>query len=162
MSRIPEGIYRARADYDSAMFGETSNGKPYVHVRFMIVGGEFDGRTLGRRLFLSDAAMARSVESLEYAGCTFADNDITNLTGLGRQDCEIEVEHQHNAEKGKTYAEIKWVNAASGGGVKEEDKLDRGGLSSLRERCRGTLAARRAGNGTSTVGSASDPNDIPF
>ena len=164
MSMIPEGNYRAVADAESAEFGESKNGKPYLLVSFSIEGGEHDGRTLSRRFWLTDAAASRSVESLEYAGCTFADNDITNLTGLGRKSCEIVVAHERNDYTGTTYAEIKWVNAARSRGVRHEDKLGRDGLAALRERIRGTLAARRSGGGVpaSTTGSASDPNDIPF
>ena len=69
-------------------------------------------------VFVSEAAAQRTVESLEYAGCTFPSGNIDDLAGLGDRECSIVVEHKTNDRTGKTYAEIKWINAASSGGVR--------------------------------------------
>ena len=53
---IPAGIYDAMVDTSGASVEVSSNGTPYVTIAFIIQGGEYNGRKISQRYYLSEKA----------------------------------------------------------------------------------------------------------
>ena len=53
---IPSGVYNATVDTSRASVDVSSNGTPYVTITFVISDGEFAGRKVTQRYYLSDKA----------------------------------------------------------------------------------------------------------
>lgn len=137
---IDEGKYRAKAK--SAEFGENKNGTPFVMLTFEVSdGNEWAGTQVSDRFYLSDAAAARTIEGMRYAGCVFPGADITNTEGLGSCECEIVIEHE-DGDNGRTYYRIKWINSLGfGRGVGSEERLDGGRKKAFASKLRGLVLA---------------------
>lgn len=166
---VPIGFYRARALKDSADFGNsTEKGTPFVRIDFEIADGEHKGQVLPWDGYFTGEALARTIESMQSCGCTFPDNDITNLEGLGSNEVRIEVEHQTYTNKNseqKTFARVAWVNSLTRG-INPEAKMDEANKAAFKQRMMGQLIAvkqaKSATNGGD--GGAQQPagEKIPF
>jgi len=111
---IPKGKHRAFAT--KGEFGKSKHkGTDFVAVEFEIMG---DSPHKGEHItwwgYFTEATQGRVVESLQHAGCTFPNDEITDLEGLGSTEVEIVVEHE--TYEGKTRAKVQWVNEMGGGG----------------------------------------------
>ena len=113
---IPNGKYRVRA-VDGALVMKKS-GAVGVDVIVEIAEGEHEGARLRwyGHLVGSDGSNSeyaqRVVESLRYLG--WSTDNLEDLSGLGDGVAIAVVENVTNND-GKTFAEVKWINALSSG-----------------------------------------------
>lgn len=145
MSLIPIARYPAFAvEGEYGVFPNT--GSDFVYVTFQVVGGEYDGHRVPWTGHFTEKTAQRTIESLEYCGCTFPGNDITNLEGLGSQQVSIDVQHEDYTDSNgnlRTTARVAWVNRP--GGMKQEHQMDAARKASFRERMKGQLLGMRGG-----------------
>jgi hypothetical protein len=154
---IPQGFYRARAQ--SAQFGTTpQKGTDFLRVVFAIVDGEQKGQQVTWDGYFTEKTTARTIDALKYCGCTFPNNDITDIAGLDTQDVQIEVEHNSYEKDGepKTTARVKWVNSLAGG-VSPELQMDAAKKASFKQRMMGQVVAAKHG----APAAAAAPNGTP-
>jgi hypothetical protein len=139
MSNIEPGKYIATAL--SAEFGASKEkGTEYVRVVFQLEGA---ADTIAWDGYFTEKTTQRTIESLRYCGCTFPGDDVTNLAGLGSQQVQLVVEHEHYKEK--TYPRVKWVNRLGAADV--ANALDGGAKKSLATRLKGAVVAARVAEG---------------
>lgn len=145
MSLIPVAFYRAFAvEGEYGVFPNT--GGDFVRVTFQIMGGEYDGQQVQWTGHFTEKTAQRTIESLQYCGCTFPDNDITNLDGLGSQEVSIDVQHEDYTDKNgnlRTMPRVAWVNQP--GGVKQEHQMNPAQKASFRDRMKGQLIGMKSG-----------------
>jgi hypothetical protein len=171
---VAEGYHRARAvkPVGNPWGKSKEKGTDFVRINFKILDGEFAGRIVVWDGYFTDNTTDRSIEALQYCGCTFPGGDITNLAGIDANDVSIVVEHNpFKDEQGveKTYARVAWVNALTRG-VATELQMDAHAKSSFADKMRGKLAFASASKPTAPRGPAAnggsppiDPKDkIPF
>src|SRR4051794_36240960 len=91
-------------------YGFASTRTRQVAVLFEFTDGECQGEQLTWYGFFTPATADRTVESLRNAGCTFPNDNLADLTGLGSVECMLVVEEE---EDGKL--KIRWVNKLGGG-----------------------------------------------
>lgn len=108
---IPPGTYAAVPV--SAVLAETSKGTPQVAVLFEFHEGDDPKgppRTITWYGYLSDRAIARTVEGLRACGWT--GTDVSDLSSIGAtgEACSIVVEHEPDLQ-GVPRARVRWVNA---------------------------------------------------
>lgn len=128
-----------------AEFGQSNTGKEQCALQFELLEGPDKGRKISAFLyFTQDTNTKRSVESLQYCGCTFPDGDVFNLDGFGTQDVRLVIEHEE--WEGKTRAKVKWINSSK----PFQQELDAGTKASFRDRMRGFIAL------------AKDKEELPF
>ncbi len=173
---IPPGHYVGRAVYrkpEDAIFGESSNHNPQVGLSFEIVEGKFKGRRYPwYGSFAEGEATRITLDSLAAAGAKLETDDITDLSGLGEQDCMLVMEHktQQKYEGGtlvdiidertgepKIIPQIQYVNPI--GGARMKTAYDADGKAAFRDMMRGTLAKRGA---KSSTGLPTDANNKPL
>ena len=155
---IPEGRYLARAK--SAQFGTSPvKGTDFVLVTFELIGDTLPERSIGWYGYFSGGASKYTIESLKNCGCTFPEGDITDLTGLGSRDAELNIRHEE--WEGKTRAKVAFVN--SPGGVSPESKMGPAQLAGLKAKMRANLLASGPVPGPDPAFKL-DPkkDDIPF
>lgn len=159
---IGAGNYVARAV--DAEFGVSKTGSDFVQIHFAIQEGEHAGQTITAWLYFTEKTNARSLESLRHMGCTFPDNDASNLTGYDANNVEIVVaEEEYN---GVSRAKVQWVNALGGGRVKIEHPMDVGRKAAFRARMLGHVAstagkaAAKPANGTPRAPSAAPMREM--
>lgn len=156
--KAPPGRHTARAVGSGILGAIETTGTEYIDVKFVVQGGEHDGKVAYWRGFLSEAAAPRTVESLRHCGCTFPNQDVTDTTGIDTQDVRITV-----AENDRGYLEVKWINAArASGSPPVRGKVDK---DRLRNRIRGLLATLSTEAPTPWSPSPDpedDGGDIPF
>lgn len=92
---IAESTYRALAVKGSEQYGTTANGHDQIVV-------DFDLPDIGEKvsvfLFFSEKAAPYSIKKLRAAG--WRGNDLSNLDGLGEQECVVRVSHEtYNGEQ---------------------------------------------------------------
>lgn len=110
------GSHRAQAVDGHLSY--TSKGNEQVVVKFVIIGGLGDGRTLPWYGFFSEACFDRTIQALRY--CGWKGDDVSDLSGLDANEVEIVVEHkEYNGER---HASIRWVNQVGGGAGMPPDK----------------------------------------
>lgn len=145
MSLIPVAFYRAQAI--GAEFGVSPNkGTDFVRVTFQIIDGEYAGQQIYWDGYFGENSAQRTVDSLRYCGCTFPNNDITNLEGLGTQEVSLDVQHESFTDRNgmpRTVAKVAWVNQL--GGVKQELQMDAGRKASFRQRMMGVVHQAKSG-----------------
>ncbi len=145
---IAAGRFRARpTDGD---WGFSNNGNEFVQVTFKILEGADEGKHVSWwGYFTKEGNSAKSVEALRYCGCTFPDDDITNLEGLGSEEVSIVIEHEE--WDGKVRARVKWVNSLTGPTV--TNQFSDNDRQSFKQRMKGLVVSQR-----------NKPNseDIPF
>lgn len=162
---LPKGFYRARAT--GGEFGVTpTKGTDFVRVAFRVVEGQHAGGFASWDGYFTENTTKRTVESLKHCGCTFPDNDVTNLTGIDSQDVSIEVEHEtYQTKEGetKTRARVAWVNSLSGG-VNPEHQMDAGHKAAFAAKMKGVVLSVKAGKaGAPAAAAAAAVEDkIPF
>jgi hypothetical protein len=162
MAMIEEGTYRAKAT--GHKFGKTSKGTEQVFVEFTVTEGDCQGQRLAWYGYFTEKTTERTLDSLEY--CGWDGDSLTDLRGLGSQEVDLVVEHEE-ADDGRVYARVKWVNRV-GGGVKEE--MTPAEVQALNARLKGLRMARKQkranqGGGSDAYGGAPHPaetDDIPF
>ena len=165
MDLFPKGKYRARADRE-VEWGTSDKGSDYCVVDFQVTQGELQGDHIKAWLYFTEATRDRSIESLRYCGCTFPANDITDVTGIDANEVEIVVDHE--TYEGKTKAKVKWVNAARGAGVKDEQRMDPHAKKSFAERMKASLLAAKVSAGLDVTAKATpgpslkNDKDLPF
>lgn len=155
---IPEGKYTARATGpQDAEFGE-KDGRSFIFVRYQFKGGEQDGKSKGHFFwFGSEAQSAFGVAALRASGCTF-ENGYDDLTGLGSKDVTLVIEHEE--KNGKTYDNIKYVNAI--GGVRDDQKMAPAQKSSFAKNLTAMLGPANPNAKKKTEAPPIDEADIPF
>lgn len=148
---IPKGTYTAKAI--SAEFGKSGNkGTDMVSV-YLDVEGQGKITYFG---YFTEATSERTIESLRTLGCTFPDNRVTNLTGLGTNKVSIVVDHEDY--EGKPRARVKWINPISG--LKEENKMSDSAKSSLDARMKNLVLAGKPR--TAPPSAQVEYEDLPF
>lgn len=110
---IAPGFYTARpVQWSVGPVGEKQTFA--ADVNFKIVGGAHDGKVIRYRGFLSEKAMARTLEHLKL--CGFRDTNLKSFA-LGAEghalnvDAEVRVSVKHEQYNGKTYTKIAGVYA---------------------------------------------------
>lgn len=101
---------------------ESQQGHPMAVVLFDILTEGAAESSLTWRGSFSEAAADRTIEALRH--CGFEGDDLTQLTGLDKNEVELVVEDEEY--EGKTYAKVQWVNKPRSLSVKnvlEGDKL---------------------------------------
>lgn len=123
---INEGKHRVRAAEGALTTKQT--GAIGVDVIVEIVDGEHAGSRLRwyghlvNRDGTNSEYAQRVIESLRYLG--WRTDDLSDLSGLGEVEAIAVVEHKTNSE-GKTFAEIRWINALSGGAkISDEQRVN--------------------------------------
>ncbi len=111
---IQAGTYRARAVAGSEQYGQTTNGNDQIVVTMDLPDL---GEQVSVFLYFSDAAAPHSIKRLRRAG--WSGDDLSNLEGLGSQDCEVSVKYEDY--KGEQKMKVEIVN---GGTVTLESTLD--------------------------------------
>jgi len=130
--------YRAKAI--SHQFAESVKKKtPFVSVIYEVTDGPGTSKQFEWQGYFSEATHERTVESLRRSGCTFPGDDVTNLSGLGSKEVEIQVEQTDYGPR------VAWVNEPRVSSVNEDQKLDKNAKASLAARLKGTLISMRAG-----------------
>lgn len=156
---IPKGKYTARAV--DAAFGQNKNDNDYVFIRFEITEGELEGEEVSGRFYLTEKTAERTIEGLRYCGCTFPDDDITNLNGLGNKLVQLVIVHERGND-GKTYYRIRWINR-HGSGVPKKEAMTPQGQRHFADRMRGHLLAGQQSSGyEAPTPPPVDDSDIPF
>jgi hypothetical protein len=122
---IPEGYYKARAVKRNeawAQFGRAKTGTEQILMMFRVIDGSHEGVELPWFGSFTENTWERTLEGLRY--CGFRGDDLTTLNAQKLDDeVSIKVEHQTNANSGKTYARVAFVNA-EGGGVQLSEPMD--------------------------------------
>ena len=128
-------------------------GSEYISVKFVVQGGDHDGKVGYWRGFLTEAAARYTVEGLKACGCTFPGQDITNTEGLDTNVVRIKVEENEGG-----YLNVAMVRAQRGPRVKEGMNT-----SELKNRMRGLLADMGSEAPEPwDAGKEVDDADIPF
>lgn len=135
-------------------WGKSKNkGTPFVSVVFEV--SEADTKAPGAQFswegYFTEATTKRTIESLRYCGCTFPNNDLTNLDGLTRNTVSITVEETEFGPR------VAWVNAM--GSVNEENRMGGSDLKAFATRMRGALLAT---GGASKPAAARATGPAPF
>ena len=140
---IQAGKYQARAT--AADLGVTpTKGTDFVRVVFAIRGGEYDGEQVAWDGYFTPNTTERTLAALGYLGCTFPNNDITDLTGFDKNDVQITVEQEPFTDKNgeaRTCARVRWVDPL--GGIRRAPPLDAGAKSAFKNRLKGAIAAMK-------------------
>jgi len=110
---LQDGTYRAKAR--TWALAESSKGTPEAAVEFVIIApADFAGQSITWHGYLSEAAFARSVESLRH--CGWKGDDLSDLAGLDANEVDIVIANEEY--EGETHAKVRWVNKAGGLAVK--------------------------------------------
>lgn len=161
---IPNGKYRARAT--GGQWGQSKKkGTIMCRVSFSITEDEHAGATAIWDGYFADNTKARAVDSLRHCGCTFPNDNVTDLTGIDKQEVEIVVEvEEYTANDGEVRhrSRVQWVNAL--GGLPEDQQLDEAGKAAFAAQMKGLLVASR--KKSSPNGSAparrEESGEVPF
>lgn len=109
---IPQpGNYRARAT--TAKLGWSNNDKPQVAILFKVVdpnGTEFTGEEIAAYLSLAEGAFEITIKALR--ACGWQGENISDLSTVGSEDCEIVVGEEEY--QGKVQTKVRWVNRLGG------------------------------------------------
>lgn len=97
-----------------AQFAHTKDNKAQVCIHFEILEGEWQGTRLPWIGYFSQAAAARTIQSLRYAGWKGTDFYAIKPGDLPNQ---VDVTVEHDEYEGKVRARIAWVNLPGGGGL---------------------------------------------
>lgn len=91
--------------------------------------------------YFTEGTQDRTIESLRLCGCTFPNDDITNLVGIGKNTVQIVVEETEYGPR------VAWVNAL--GSIREENRMGAPELASFAKSMRGALlmGKKAAGGG---------------
>lgn len=144
-----------------------SGGSDFVQLSGVITEGEFKGQMLSWTGWFTDKAMARTIDSLKYCGCTFPNNDVTDLTGVDANEVLFQVEHQtFESDTGtKTFARIAFINSLARG-VNPEVQMDPSRKASFKQKMMGQIAQSKMGKsgngGTGAAGASTPAGKIPF
>lgn len=134
------GYYRARA-IEWAL-GKTEKGSRQVAVRFET----FDDQDQpGERItwygYFTEKTQERTLESLQH--CGWEGDDITDLSGIERNEVQLVVEHDEY--EGKVRAKVAWVNRPGGGGIAIKAPLDEAEKAEFAREVKATVLAMRQG-----------------
>lgn len=101
---INKGTYKVTVT--EAVLSESKNGTPSIKLKLQLEGGE----TIYHDIWLSDAAFARSIETLKEV-FSFNGNfeALQNLIG-----CECEAVIEQETFEGKERDKVKWINPVGG------------------------------------------------
>jgi hypothetical protein len=162
---IPEGKYQVKS-VDAALVTKQT-GAVGVDVVVELVEGEHAGERLRwyGHLINKDGTNSeyaqRVIESLRYLG--WETDDLSDLRGLGSSVAIAVVEHKTN-DQGKTFAEVRWINALGGGAkIADEQRITGSAAKQLGQRfaslARGAVKAKPAANGTKPAPRRGGPSD---
>lgn len=159
---VPEGPHRARAiKPTSNPWGKSKEkGTDFVRLTFRIADGDFAGRSVAWDGYFTENTDERTIQSLQHCGCTFPNNDITNLEGVDANEVIVVVEHQQfDREEGPvTFARVAWVNALTRG-IATELQMDQTQKASFADKMRGKLSFKKAGKPAPQAASSGFPAD---
>jgi hypothetical protein len=149
------GTFRARAV--NGDIGLTKDDKPQFGVVFKILEGPLQNQHVQWYGFLFGANpdqasknKKRSFESMRFCGCTFPNDDPTDLTGLDQNEVELVLEEDEY--EGTIRTKVAWVNAI-GGGVRLAKQLDDAGKARFKSAFAGlALATKPPSDGKAPVG----------
>lgn len=157
---LPIGKYFARGM--AGEYGVSDKGKDYCSVSFAITRGPLEGRRISAFLYFStEANSERSIESLRYCGCTFPDNDLTNLSGIDKNEVELDIGQE--TFDGKTSNKVHWINRV-GAFVPEEQRMNPAQKATFKERMKAVLVATKQSGSSSGDDEPPpiDDSDLPF
>lgn len=137
---LDAGYYRARAvEY---ALGKTEKGGRQVAVRFETLDDEGrSGASITWYGYFTDKTRERTLESLQH--CGWEGDDITDLSGIERNEVQLVVEHEEY--EGKVRAKVAWVNRPGGGGIAIKAPLDEAEKAEFAREVKATLLAMRQG-----------------
>ncbi len=134
-------------------FGQTSKGSDYVRVFLKLkIDGAVEESTWDG--FFTEKTEARTIEALRFLGCTFPNDDITNLDGLGSKVAKAVVEDEKQLN-GSFEPKVRWINDPNRAVAQS---LDDSGKAQLRARLRGQVAAARMSTGQPKPAATKPPN----
>lgn len=172
--QIPAGRYRGKIE--SATLKESlKEGTPYydcvcVILDDVVVGGHnVKNRRIPWSGFIKQEGKSalRTIRSMQFAGCTFPNDDYEDYTGLGTKEVELDVEEEdpytpdptdENPEPTTIYrSRVAWVNQLVRGMAGKE--LDATARKSLGQSMKALIGMAKRGEGGR---GASDPgSDVP-
>lgn len=143
---MPEiGKHRARAV--ATKLGYASTGTAQVALQFAVVtndGTQETGETIAAYLYLSDAAFDRSIEALRH--CGWKGDDLSDLSTVGSQDCEIDVaDEEYN---GETKRKVKWINGLGRGELRMAEEMGPNDAKRFAAEMKAKIAALTGGQRT--------------
>lgn len=116
---LDAGYHRARA-VEWAL-GKTEKGNRHVAVRFETFNDQGQpGEQITWYGYFTEKTEERTLESLQH--CGWEGDDITDLSGVERNEVQLVVEHDEY--EGKVRAKVAWVNKPGGGGISIKAPLD--------------------------------------
>lgn len=107
---IPANTYTAQA-FDGFLSYIKQGSEQVVRVKLRIIGGPCNDQSVEWTGFFGDSSFERTIQSLRY--CGWQGNDISDLSGIDRNEVEVVVENYNY--KDKTYARVKYINRIGGG-----------------------------------------------
>lgn len=142
---------------------------PEVAVEFEVVTPDADVRNITAHLYLTEATLERTVESLRY--CGWKGDDVSDgLPGLDTNVVSLVIEDEEY--EGKTYPRVQWVNKKGGLALKAPMAQDQAKAfgASLRDKIRAIEAAKKQGQPKSASPSSApavgekpiSEADVPF
>jgi hypothetical protein len=135
---IDIGRYTARATEWQMGIAET--GTEQVAVTFEVVEeGPFSGHTITWFGFFTEKTSERTIKSL--FACGWEGDDLTNLTGLDRNEVEIVVDH--DVHKNERRAKVKWVNRPGAGSFVMKNPMNDAQKKALASKMKGLVLSMR-------------------
>jgi hypothetical protein len=142
MSLDEAGTFQVRAV--EAALGLAGNGTEQVAVLFEVIEeGEHKGKRITWYGYFTDAALARTIESLRHAGWQGA--DLGDLSTIGSAECSIVVDWE--SYEGSDHLRVKWVNAGGSGGLALKTRMDEAAKRAFAARMKGRVIAASGGKG---------------
>lgn len=151
---------KLKAKAKNWMLVEASTGTPGVAIEFAMTDPELAGQTMDWTGWLSDAAYARTVESLRY--CGWRGDNLEELTGLDANEVELVVGDEEY--EGKKYKRVKFVNRIGGLALKTPLAGDKAKsfAASMRDKIRALDAAKGQKAQPAPKPAAPQPSDKNF
>ncbi len=159
---VPAGRYRGKIE-SAALKESLKEGTPYydctcVILEEVVVGGhQLKGRRVPWSGFIKQEGKSalRTIKSMQYAGCTFPDDDYEDYAGLGTKEVELDVEEEEpftpdatddNPDPKPIYrSRVAWVNPLVRGMAGKE--IDAATKKSLGQSMRGLIKMAKSGGG---------------
>lgn len=145
------GTHRARArEWDL----DVQNGKECVVVRFELVGGDHDGKSIQWWGYFTEKTVDRTLDSLRH--CGWASDSLAELDGLDANEVELVIDDEEY--EGKWRSKVKWVNRPSK--LFTKAPMNAQERAAFAARLRGKTTAHRQKYGTQPTPSAA-PKSAP-
>lgn len=157
---IAKGQYGAVAV--SHEHGQKQTGTQFIRLVFKIEDeGAYLGTMIPADLWLTDATIERTMDSLGYTG--WDGKSLAEPVGIGTKKCSITIEHEDAIDgSGKKYAKVAWINPPGfGGKLKEENKMKPTEKKSLDDRFKASMMGYQKGAPRAEKPAKREPNPDP-